>query len=223
MSLSIKESCRYQNFIDSTISSLSYYIRNTDNAFKVKENHIKSKSNPDIQDEELDVTTERQYECSVVDIAFLINQLVEEKLKLSNAIDTAKRETIIDFQVNNNTLTIDSSVEHAKRCRELANTLKTLIDLKSSETKKSGSDYKFNVEGNQVAYKYNIDVVKTIDFNRETANDLYKKLLNKADILSTKIESAMLQENVNYTPIYDLHDSVNEIVEKYRISKVKLF
>ena len=49
----------------------------------------------------------------------------------------------------------------------------------------------------------------------ETANDLYKKLLNKADTLSTKIESAMLQENVNYNPIYDLHDSVNEIVDKY--------
>ena len=221
--LSLKEGCRYQNFIDSTIDTLSYYIRNTDNAFKVKENHIKSKSNPDTQDEELDVTAERQYECSVVDISFLINQLIKEKLKLSNAINSAKREIIIDYNVNNNTLTIDSAIEHAKKSRELAGTLKSLVDLKSSETKKSGSDYKFNVEGNQVAYKYNINVVKTIDFNRETANDLYKKLLNKADTLSTKIESAMLQENVKYTPVYDLHDSVNEIVEKYIISNRKLF
>lgn len=215
MNLSVKESCRYQNFLDTTINTLSYYIKNTDNAFKVKETHAKSKSNPDTQDEELDVTVERQYNCSVVDIAFLINQLVEEKLKLSNAIDSAKRESVIDYSVNNNFLTIDSAVEHAKKSRELAATLKTLVDLKSSETKKSGSDYKFNVEGNQVAYKYNIEVVKTIDFNRETANDLYKKLLNKADTLSTKIESAMLQENVKYTHVYDLHDSVNEIVEKY--------
>lgn len=219
MSLSIKEACRYQNFIDSNISNLSYYIKNTDNAFKVKENHIKSKSNPEILDEELDVTTERQYNCSVVDVAFLINQLVEEKLKLSNAIDKAKREVVIDYKVNNNALTIDSAVEHAKKSRELAGTLKTLVDLKSSETKKSGSDYKFNVEGNQVPYRYNIDVVKTIDFKRETANDLYKKLLSKADTLSTKIESAMLQENVSYSPIYDLHDSVNEIVEKYMESR----
>lgn len=219
MPMSIKEACRYQNFIDSNITTLSYYIRNTDNAFTVKENHIKSKSNPDTNDEELDMTTERQYNCNVVDIAFLINQLVEEKLKLSNAIDSAKRSIVIDYKVNGNTLTLDSAVEHAKRSRELANTLKTLVDLKSSETKKSGTDYKFNVEGNQVQYRYNIDVVKTIDFDRDVANKLYKKLLNKADTLSTKIESAMLLENVNYEPLYDLHDSVNEIVDKYLNSK----
>lgn len=221
MSLSIKESCRYQNFLDTVINTLSYYIRNTENAFKTKEIHVKSKANPDTSDEVLDATPERQYDCSVVDIAFLMNQLVEEKLKLSNAIDKAKRYSTIDYKVGEEIFTIDSAVEHAKKSRELATTLKNLVDLKSSETKKVGTDYKLNAEGNQTTYKYNIDVVKTIDFNRDAANDLYKKLLAKADILSTKIESAMLIECVEYTPKYDLHDSVEEIVNKYMENRSK--
>ena len=93
------------------------------------------------------------------------------------------------------------------------------MDIKSSEGKKTGSAYKFNVEGNQVSYKYEILTTNTIDFNRNNVNELYKKLLNKADTLSTQIESAMLQSIVRFAPLYDIHDSTTEIVEQYLLSK----
>jgi hypothetical protein len=213
--LSIKEAFRYKNFIDATVESLAYYIRITENSITVKEKHNKAVVNSEAKDEELDMTTERQFACSVVDIAYLINQLIEEKLKVSNAIDDAKQSVIIEYKVNGNKLNLDSAVEYAKMSRSLADNLKAIINLKSSESKKSGTDFKFNVEGNQVSYKYNIDVIKTIDFDRDVANKLYKKLLEKADEISTKIETAMCQEIVDYAPVYGVHDSVDEIVEKY--------
>ncbi|MDD2496350.1 MAG: hypothetical protein PHE29_14320 [Tissierellia bacterium] len=45
---------------------------------------------------------------------------------------------------------------------------------------------------------------------------MYKKLVTKADTISTQIDEVMLKDCVNYTPIYDLHDSVAEIVEQYK-------
>jgi hypothetical protein len=213
--LSLKESFRYQNFLDTTINTLSYYIRDINNAIKVKETHLKSKSNPEIQDEEIEVVTERKFNCNVVDIAFLIKQLIDEKEKLSKEIDKGKKSYSLNLSIGEDTFTLDSAVESAKKTRELANNLKSLVDLKSSEAKKTAKDYKFNINGDQVPYQYNVNVVTTIDFDRNVANDLYKKLLNKADTLSTLIETNMLKEVVEYETLYELHDSVNEIVDKY--------
>lgn len=216
MKLNIKEACRYQNFLDSVISTLSGYIRDTDNAIKITEIHLKSKNNSDAEDEILDKTTERQFDCSVVDIAYLINNLIGEKCKLSNAIEHAKRGIVIN--VDNQEFTLDSALENAKRCRTLSGNIKVLTNLKSRGSKKSGSDYKFNVEGNQVRYVYDVEVVTTIDYDRNNIIKLYKKLVDKADKLSNKIELAMLQDVVDYEMIYDLHDSVEEIVEKYLVN-----
>jgi hypothetical protein len=218
--ISLKESFRYMNHLEKNISSLISYIRNTNNSIKVTENHLKSKSNSEVKDEEIDMTNEHTYpNASTVDITFLINQLVDQKLKLSLAIEDSKKNLFLDWKENGINLTLDSGVEYAKKNRDLANNLKCLVDLKPSESKSSGTDYKFNVEGNQVAYKYTIEKKVTIDFDRNIINDLYKKLLNKADTLSTQIESAMLKEIVEFIPIYDIHDSITEIVDKYLANK----
>jgi len=214
--LSLKESFRQLNFLEKNISTLSRTLSNTSNAITIKEIHQKSKVNQDAEDETIDMTAERTYpNVSIVDITFLVRQLVNEKLKLSLAIENAKKTLILDWKEDGVNLTLDSSIEYAKKSRELANNLKYLVDIKSSEGKKAGSAYKFNVEGNQVSYKYEILTTSTIDFDRNNVNDLYKKLLNKADVLSTQIESAMLKECVEYEALYDIHDSTAEIVDKY--------
>jgi len=218
--LSLKESFRQLNFLEKNISTLSRSLSNTSNAITIKEIHQKSKVNQDAEDETIDMTAERIYpNASIVDIAFLVKQLVDQKLELSLAIETAKKSLILDWTENGVNLTLDSAIEYAKKSRELANNLKSLVDIKSSEEKKTGSAYKFNVEGNQVSYRYDILKTNTIDFNRNHVNDLYKKLLNKADTLSTQIESAMLQNIVEFNGLYDVHDSTLEIVEQYLLSK----
>jgi hypothetical protein len=215
MSLSLKDAFRTMNFMDSTITALSYYIKDTNNAVKVVEKHNKKNVNPDAEDVELDMTTERMFaNTTLVDIIFLTKEFVNEKSKLSVSIENAKRELKI-----NNDLTLDSAIETAKKNRDLANTLKTLVDIKSAETKKIGNSFKFNINGEQVKYQYEIISVKTIDFDRNIVNEQYKKLLDKADKLSNLIENAMLKECVNYEFSYSIHDSVTDIVEKYIASK----
>ena len=214
--MNLKESYRYHNFLDTNISTLLSYLRYENNVIKVTESHQKSKSNNEAQDEEIDATTERQYSCKIEDITYLVKQLVDEKLKLSLAIEDAKKDVLLDWTEDGKNLTLDSAIEFNKNVRNIVSNLKYLVDLKSSEFKKTGKDFKFNVNGDQVPYQYNIEVKKEIDYDRNIIKELYKKLVTKADTISTQIDEAMLKDCVNYTPIYDLHDSVAEVVEQYK-------
>lgn len=221
MLMSIKEACRYQNFLESNIRSLTFYINNVSNAVRIKELHLKSRSNPKVEDEEKDMTIERQFDCSVVDISYLIKQLIEEKLKLSLAIDDAKKNLKLNWMENGVNLTLDSAVEYAKKIRDLSNNLKSLVNLKSQKSNKVDRAYTFNAEGNQTSYIYDVEVETEIDFDRTVAVKLYKSLLDKADTLSSEIEKGMLIDSVNYEPLYSVHDSLNEIVEAYIASQSK--
>ena len=212
--ISLKESFRILNILDQHTTSLLSYISNKSNSLKVEEIHLKSKVT-DNQDETIDQTTERQYKCSVTDISFLISQLINEKLILSLAIENAKKNLYLESQENGENLTLDTGILFAKKSRELSNSLKYLLDLKPSEAKSFGKDYIFNLEKNQVEYKYPIEKKTSLDFNRNDINTLYKSMLNRANTLSTQIEGAMLKEIVEFVPTYDILSSTSEIVEEY--------
>jgi len=216
--ISLKESFRILNILDQHTSYLLSYISNKSNSLKVEEIHLKSKVTEN-QDETIDQTTERQYKCSVTDISFLISQLISQKLELSLAIENAKKDLFLDWEEQGEYLTLDTGILFAKKSRELSNNLKYLLDLKPSEAKSQGKDYIFNLEKNQVEYKYPIEKKVSLDFNRNEINTLYKSMLNRSNTLSIQIEKAMMQDIVKFTPIYDILSSTSEIVEEYLVSK----
>jgi len=179
---------------------------------RVTEEHLRNKVNPDAQDEKIDSTPEREYDVDIEKIVMFINDLINEKLCVSTAIENAKRDTKIDWKENGLNLTLDTAIEYNKNIHSYVQNLTTLISLKSSESKSYGTDYKFNEEGNQMPYKYVVETVKTIDFDRNAVKELYKKLLTKADHISTEIDTVMLQDIVTYEPKFSIHDSVEELL-----------
>lgn len=210
--MNIKDACRYQNFLTQTISTLKSYLNRETNVVQIKEKHLKTKVNSEAQDEELDNTPERLYKASIVSIVGFVDKLINEKLKVSTAIENAKRDTKIDWMENNNKLTLDTAIEYNKNVHEYVSTLEALTKIKSTETKTQGTDYKFNVEGNQMSYRYPVEIVKTIDFDRNVVKTLHKDILSKADRISTKIDEVMLMDIVQYTPEYNIHDTVEDLL-----------
>ncbi|MCM1988268.1 hypothetical protein [Oceanirhabdus seepicola] len=217
--LSIKEACRYANFLDRIFLDLTLEFSLDSYLIKTKETHHKNKACLDAEDEIIDSTPERQYDIDdfkLHGVANLLNDIINEKLKLSLAIDEAKKSVTLDWKEFGVNLTLDSALEYNKKLRILSqNFLNSLVTTKSSEEKKKGLDYTFNQEGNQVPYKYSIDVVKTIDYDRNKVKELNKKLLKKTDEISTQIDQVMLKEAVDFTAKYDIHDSIEEIIEKF--------
>lgn len=212
--MNIKEACRYQNFLTRVISELNDYLIEGSNVVKIKERHLKSKVHKDAQDEEIDNTPVRRYDIPVNTIINFVNELINEKLRVSMAIEKAKRLIRINWVENNEQLTLDTAIEHNKNIYNYANVLKPLIKIKTTETKIQGTDYTFNAEGNQVTYVYPIERVKSVDFNKEQTRELYKKILVKADKISTEIDTAMLKDIVDYIPKYNIHDTVEDLLNE---------
>ena len=212
--ISLKESFRILTFIDKTISSLTSYLSNKNNSISILEKHLKEKSNPEAKDEELDMTTIREYkDASTVDIIQLVKMLISQKAKLEIAVENAKRTLIIESDINK--FSLDSAISNAKQSRNLANVLDNLIKIKSEETKRQGQAFRFNLNLEETPYRYDINVVKTVDFDKDIISKNYKDLLNITDKLSISIEKAMMEEIVEYEFPYSIHDSISDIVGKY--------
>lgn len=60
MSMTLKDSFRYQSFLDSLLTKTISYLGVRSNVTKATQEHIRSKENPDAKDESLDLSTRNQ-------------------------------------------------------------------------------------------------------------------------------------------------------------------
>lgn len=219
--MNIKEGYRYQKFLDKIIENLSFHVSDERNVIKTTRECLKNEMYSEAKNEIIEVKPKNNdYDILAHDAVHFINELISQKLDLSLKINIAKEKTIscngeYDF------LKLDPAIEYNKNLRSLANSLRYLLNFKSNETIEIGTDLKFNAEGNQVEYKHKINVVNTINYDRNVIKKLYKKILKNADDLSNRIEEFMLNSTVNFCPVYDVNDSVAEVVEMYlqKVSK----
>lgn len=201
--MKLKEAYRYQNKLSMLISNADNYLCRRENITKVKETHLKSKANSEAEDEVKEIC-DRKYEIDPNKVIDLIFDLTKEKNDVSEAISKAKRENEKD---------IDLLVEKNKTLQRLATTYRSLASVKASERTKEGRAYKFNGEGNQVSYIYDIEEVTSIDYNRDKVRKMQRKLETESNETSMLIESLQLNIEVAHTAKYDICDTFEDIIE----------
>ena len=115
------------------------------------------------------------------------------------------------------TFDLDSAVDVNKKRHLAAERLRTLRNFKSSSLleKNAGVGYVFNKDGNQTTYRYDIERVKTIDFDRNRVRDIISKLQTKADKVSNEIDAALIATTVNYELPFDAHATQYEVIEDF--------
>lgn len=206
--MNLKEAFQTQNKIESLFHHAMSYLRNTDNIITVTEKHFRSKAADGQSDETLDMT---DYANKIYDTATVVDFiifLIEEREKLSKAICAAKAE--MDFD-------LDTAVDINKKRHLAAEVFREMRQLKSSGVLKKnfGTGYVFNKEGNQTTYRYDVEIVKTIDFDRNKIRVLLRKLQKKANKISNEIDLALINTAVKYKFPFDLHASAAEILEDF--------
>ena len=98
----------------------------------------------------------------------------------------------------------------------MAQSLKRALNCKEIVTKERGTDYKFNVEGNQSPYYYEIEVKKTLAFSKEDAKRACRALITSADDASRKVDEALVNTNVGlYEPPYEVNDTFEDVVTQF--------
>ncbi len=205
--MNLKEAFQAQNKIGELMNYITYYLSNSDNVMTVTEKHLRSKALAGQQDDTVDVSRKADEGFDVGRLLGIWQELMAEKERLGMAIGKAKAG--MEFN-------LDAAVDGNKSRRAFLATLQNLANRKSSHElqKREGRGYVFNKDGNQTEYVYDIDRIMTIDYDRNKVRAMVKELTRAADEVSIKIDEALLQTQVDYTPKFDLAGENRFILEE---------
>ncbi len=130
------------------------------NVTKVANTYLRHKVMAEAEDETILDLPQTEYAQQITDIARFMLYLLEEKGRLFAAIRKAKDALDMDM---------DSEVGLNAARQSVARTFKRMNDLRSSEQLLSGggTGYRFNAEGNQIAYRCDVKRVTTINYDRK--------------------------------------------------------
>lgn len=201
--MNLKESYRYANYLDGLLSTAYTYLRNKGFVTTTVEEHLRKQSNPDVENEVIEVQKPYDVTFKPNDVIDFAVKVIEEKDKLSNAIAKAKSTTEID---------IDNAIAMNKKKQRFVSVLNDIADIKPSEKKTTGKGYKFDVNGEQKPYIYDVTSKTTIDFDRNDVRNLIKKYLKETDDISAKLDLIEITTHVDFAPIWDVNEKFEELV-----------
>ena len=202
------------NFLDGLMEEGMDLLRTDSFITKMKETHLRSKANPEAEDEVIEVSNSTtiidEYAIpELVELDFDTNRVIcfmqevlEEKDILSKAISKSKSDASID---------IDAATSSNKDRQAFIRRLRYMSDMKSYEKISEGSGYKLNNEGNQVPYMYDIKKVTSINFDRNKVKKLIKSLSELCDKVSAEIDRVLITQEVEFEPKWSLTDTLEEI------------
>ena len=199
----LKEAFRYQNYLTSLFVQATSYLSREDFITTTTQNHNRSMVNPDAQDEKISVPKVFNVGYKPNDLIDFVVKLIDEKQKLSNAITEAKK--LLDMD-------IDAAMSMNKTKQDFISVLRRMASIKSTESEKEGTSYKFNNDGDQVSYRYPIKEVKSIDYDRNAVKGLISKYKKETDKISTERDRIDIMTEVNYDPIWEVDTPLEDIL-----------
>lgn len=199
----LKEAFRYQNYLTSLFVQATGYLSREDFITTTIQKHNRTKVNPDAQDEDIVVPKVFTVDYKPNDLIDFVVKLIDEKQKLSNAITDTKKSLDMD---------IDAAMSMNKTKQDFISVLRRMASIKSNETDKEGTSYKFNNDGDQVSYRYPVKEVKTIDYDRNVVKGLISKYKKETDEVSTERDRIDIITEVDYTPIWEVDTPLEDIL-----------
>lgn len=200
--MNLKEAFRFQKRLNTIMYQAFEYIKTSKYAFTVTNKHLVNKANPDVQDFE-EVVVQDGFLGKTDDIAKVAVRLLEEREKLSLAISEAKNAA--EFN-------IDILTDLNSNRRLLNESLSYILSCKPKTATTYGYDHKFNAEGNQTQYRYNIEVIQEDNFDRDWCKTTLSELLESADKTSNDIEKVLITTEVEYVPPFKINDKFEDII-----------
>ena len=201
--MNLKESYRYANYLDDLLSTAYTYLRNKGFVTTTIEEHLRKQSNPDVENETIEVQKPFDVEFLPNDVIDFVVKVIEEKEKLSESIAEAKGTTEIN---------IDNAIAMNKKKQGFVSVLNGIADIKPSETKTTSKSYKFDINGEQKPYVYDVNRKTSIDFDRTDVRNLIKKYLKETDEISAKLDLIEITTQVDFVPAFDVNSKFEELV-----------
>lgn len=203
--MNLKEGFRHQNFLDNMFKAAAMSIQVREHCLTQTREHLCSKVNPEAQDFLEEVKTEEEF-FKNDDVIKAMLFLIEEKKKLSIAINDAKKSIDLD---------IDAAVAVNKYRQQLSRSVLLMMRFKPSTRIDTEVGHKFNVAGDPVDYKYDVKVKNSEAYDRDFAKKSMKEVIAEADKISTEIDAAKVNTEVDYDPVFDVNDSFEDVMNTF--------
>lgn len=204
--MNLKEAFRYQNFLDRTMNEVGSFLMRYGNITVTTRLHKRNAAWEGASDLQEKVAKDNPYNQSVDFIVEFYRSLLTEKVALTRAISAAKRSVGVDM---------DAEIAINVWRQKYVETFKRMMDVKPIVRPTKGSDYRFNAEGNQVSYIYDVEEAIELDFSKDTVKKLMRSISHASDDTSFTVDQIMVQTVVCYDPRYDLTDSLEDMMEKF--------
>lgn len=208
--MNLKEAFRYQSFLDDRMRAAEFSLQQNEHAFSVIRTHKRKSANPEAED--MDETVDRGDFYANDDVLRFMEYMIEQRELLSHAITVAKQS--IEFD-------IDAAVETNKFRQRLASAVKSMLRYNPRDCEEAGSDYKFNVAGDQTRYLYKIEVHYEPAYDRDGAKAAMREHIAEADSVSSMIDLAMITTAVGYEPPFDVNESFEDCMEDFLREKAE--
>ena len=189
--MNLKEAFQMQKALSRLMEEAASYLDDTDNIMTVTEKHLRSKVVPEQADEAVDCSEKSRMAYNPMTVLRAWHALMEEKERLGRAITAAKAGLALNF---------DTAAEENKARRRFLQTLAHMAEQRSESRRKrgAGKGYVFNKDGNQTPYCYDIEVVKTIDYDRNAVRRMQDTLAKKAADTSRGLDDALVRTEVDF-------------------------
>lgn len=205
--ITLKKSFELQNYLKSLFDKALSILSCSDNVTVSTQEHMRKKVYSEAEDETVTKPKRINYDFSVNELINFVCVVQAEIENLTVAINKAKHQGEKDF---------DGMITINNRKRELLHTMLDMATIKSKENILSGQSVKFNEEGNQVTYSYDIKEVTTIDFDRDKVKAIANRLRRELDETSTIIDIMQLETLVDFESKFEIGDSIEDCVAKLK-------
>ena len=206
--MNLKEAFRFQNRLQDLFRTAEDIVSDDRNVLKVERTTLRKKIMPEVENEVVMETPDSEYADQITRMCEFLLYLLEEQEKLADAIHAAKAKLDVH---------IDSETGLNRTRQLLAAIFAHMGDLRSSEITIAGggTGYRFNADGNQVAYKCDLKKVTTIHFDRLRIRKYANQLHKKADEVSAALDQALINTDVGYEAPFDVNDSFASVFEEF--------
>ena len=201
--MNLKEAFHYQNFLEEIFSDAMRSITDDNHILKTTERHLRSNANPEAEDSEKEMEIDDFFNND--DVMILMERIIREKEMVTEAINEAKRS--LDWDV-------DATIAANKLRQRFTGGIVYMLSCHPSKRTIQGTAYKFNNEGDQTPYHYDVEVTREEAFDRKNAKATLKSYRTVSDTASAKIDQAMVNTVVLFTPDFNVNDSFEDMMSE---------
>lgn len=203
--MNLKEAFRYQNFLDRMFGAAALSIQKRDHCLTQTRKHLCSKVNPEANDFEEEVKVEEEFFAND-DVIKAMLFMIGEKEKLTIAINNAKKSIGLD---------IDAALAVNKYRQQFNSAVAFMMRFKPCNRVETEIGHKFNVAGDPVDYKYDVEVTSVESYDKDAAKKAMKEIISEADKTSSEIDATKVNTKVEYTPVFDVNDSFEDVMNAF--------